>query len=54
MRRIRTRKQRAGYSPIGINGGNQGVQITTYPEQGGAWKLPDPMAAAGVPYGKQI
>lgn len=53
LRKTMRRIKKGGYSPIGPNGGNQGTPITTYPEgQSGA--LPDPMAAMGVPIGKQV
>lgn len=66
-RKLKTRKQlrkklrktmrrsprRGGYSPVGPNGGNQGHTPTTYP-QGQSGALPDPMAAMGVPIGKQV
>jgi hypothetical protein len=66
-RKLKTRKQlrkklrktmrrpikKGGYSPVGPNGGNEGYPITSYPE-GQTGALPDPMAAMGVPIGKQV
>lgn len=66
-RKLKTRKQlrkklrktmrrpvkKGGYSPTGHNGGNEGTAITSYPE-GQTGALPDPMAAMGVPIGKQV
>ncbi|NBR61134.1 hypothetical protein EB118_13350 [bacterium] len=54
LRKTIRRVKRGGYSPIGENGGNQGHPIKTYPNEMEAWKLPNPMAAAGVPMGKQV
>lgn len=53
LRKTVRRIKKGGYSPIGPNGGNEGHPITSYPVgQSGA--LPDPMAAMGVPIGKQV
>ena len=45
---MRLIKKRGGYSPMGVNGGNEGYPITSYPE-GQTGALPDPEVAAGVP-----
>lgn len=47
------RALRGGYTPVGPNGGNLGPVPDTYPKND-AWSLPDPMAAGGVPIGKEI
>jgi hypothetical protein len=46
------RRFRGGYSPVGPDGGNAGKVPDSYPSQSSG-KLPDPMAAAGVPIGKE-
>jgi hypothetical protein len=51
-RKTYRRKFKGGYSPVGPNGGDLGKVPSGYPV-GQTGSLPDPMAAGGVPIGKE-